>query len=204
LDLPTQPSSSPRISPDGKQLAVHIDDGKASNISIYDLRGAGPVRRLTFGGRDMYPYGRRTEGASPFSRIEKVTAAFFGNGRMGTGPAERLAKPDSLTSELRPDAWSPEGRTLTLSVTPPLDYRLFTLTAEGALALRLFRRFRHAPRPSRPMEDGSRMPRIRLAIAPRYSSSRFHPPARNSRFQRRRPLPVVVARPEAAVSITPI
>ena len=55
LDLPAQTYSYPRVSPDGQQLAIQTDDGIEAFISIYDLKGAGPARRLTFGGRNSFP-----------------------------------------------------------------------------------------------------------------------------------------------------
>ena len=38
----------PRISPDGRSIAVATDDGKEANVWTYDLSGTSPVKRLTF------------------------------------------------------------------------------------------------------------------------------------------------------------
>ena len=50
--LPLMPGnhSAPRISPDGKQAAIQVDDGKEVYIGIYNLSGTQAMRRLTFGG----------------------------------------------------------------------------------------------------------------------------------------------------------
>ncbi len=42
--------SHPRISSNGELLAVQKDDGREQNVWIYGLKGAAPIRRLTFGG----------------------------------------------------------------------------------------------------------------------------------------------------------
>jgi hypothetical protein len=55
LKLPTGAYANPRVSPDGKRVAVAIADGKGSDVWIYDLSGASPIRRLTFVGRNRLP-----------------------------------------------------------------------------------------------------------------------------------------------------
>src|SRR5262249_38818361 len=57
LDIPPGPYDHPRISPNGKQLAVHTAEvanstiGTFGDIWIYDLLGAAAPLRLTFIGR---------------------------------------------------------------------------------------------------------------------------------------------------------
>jgi Tol biopolymer transport system component len=48
----------------------------------------------------------------------------------GTRPAERLSKPDSLVDP-HPEAWSPDGKVLALSVSPPSGTRIVTLSLDG-------------------------------------------------------------------------
>src|SRR5205814_7009585 len=45
----------PRLSPDGKRIAVGTDDGKDAIVWIYDVAGASSARRLTLGGRNRVP-----------------------------------------------------------------------------------------------------------------------------------------------------
>jgi serine/threonine-protein kinase len=52
LKLPPASYEFPRVSPDGKRIAVHADDGKDANVWIDDLSRATSVRRLTNGGRN--------------------------------------------------------------------------------------------------------------------------------------------------------
>ena len=55
LKLPPGSYRHPRMSPDGKQLAVDSNDGKGDNVWIYDLSGASAIRRLTFEGQNRFP-----------------------------------------------------------------------------------------------------------------------------------------------------
>src|SRR5262249_47578995 len=55
LQLPAQTYLHPRVLHDGKQVVFASDDGKDAIIWIYDLKGSSPPRRLTFGGRNLYP-----------------------------------------------------------------------------------------------------------------------------------------------------
>ena len=107
-------------------------------ISIYDLKGAGPARRLTFGGRNSFPLWTPDGRRITFQSNREGDRGIFWQLADGTGPAERLTKPDSLLAELRPEAWSPDGKTLALSMSPPLNWRIFTLAAGGAQALKPF------------------------------------------------------------------
>src|SRR5439155_6881211 len=52
LDMPAGPYNSPRVSPNGQQLALWTDDSNESNVWVYGLSGTVPPRRLTFGSRN--------------------------------------------------------------------------------------------------------------------------------------------------------
>src|SRR5262249_37066549 len=55
LALPPQAFAHPRLSPDGTQVTYFANDGKDSTIWLYDLKGRGPPRRLTFAGMNISP-----------------------------------------------------------------------------------------------------------------------------------------------------
>src|SRR5262249_27006829 len=55
LDLPPAPYVAPRVSSDGKLLAVGTDDGTAANVWIHDFSRRSALRRLTFNGRNGVP-----------------------------------------------------------------------------------------------------------------------------------------------------
>jgi eukaryotic-like serine/threonine-protein kinase len=134
LDLPPQPYFYPRVSPDGNDLAVQTDDGNDAIIWIYDLKGGGPPRRLTFGGRNAYPVwtpdGRRVT----FQSDRDGDRGIFWQLADGTRPAVRLSKAEPLMEHF-PEAWSPDGKTLAFAVTPPFDDRLFVLSNDSTHAL---------------------------------------------------------------------
>jgi eukaryotic-like serine/threonine-protein kinase len=136
LDLPAQPYAFPRISPDGKQLAVQSDDGKDAFVLIYVLRGGEPARRLTFGGQNMYPLWTPDGQRITFQSNREGDRSIFWQPAAG-GPTARLTKPDAL-EEHRPEAWSSDGKTLVVSVIAPAGNRIFTLAADGAHAMTPF------------------------------------------------------------------
>ena len=184
LDLPPQSHWFPRVSPDGQQLAIQTEDGTEAFISIYNLKGAGPARRLTFDGRDRFPLWTPDGRRITFQSDREGDRGIFWQLADGTGPPERLTKkPDSLVTELRPDAWSPDGKTLALSVTPPLQWRIFTWATGGAQALQPFSAF--PARFSAFSPDGKWLAYSSIESGNRFeiSSSHFRPPARNTRFQ---------------------
>ena len=101
LPMPPLPYADPRISPNGKQLAIGVAEENESNIWIYDLAGALAPRRLTFGGTNFSPAwtpdGRRI--ASISNRDDNLNAIFWQPAN-GSGSAERLTDPKAaqLTS----------------------------------------------------------------------------------------------------------
>src|SRR5262249_55953807 len=52
LKLPAGSYRSPRVSTDGKTVAFDSEDQNEAIVWVYDLSGASPLRRLTFGGRN--------------------------------------------------------------------------------------------------------------------------------------------------------
>ena len=55
LKLPPDDYESPRISPDGTQIAYATDDGQEATVWISPLSGTGSARPLTFGGKNRLP-----------------------------------------------------------------------------------------------------------------------------------------------------
>jgi len=116
LRLPPGPYNAPRISPDGKQVAYHTDDGKDANVWIYDLSGASSTRQLTFGGRNRYPIWSSDGQRVAFQSDRDGDVAIFWQRADGTAAAERLTKPESGTSHV-PESWSPDGKAFLFDVT---------------------------------------------------------------------------------------
>jgi hypothetical protein len=110
LGLPPRPYNSPRISPDGKQLAIVTDDGKDAVVWIYDLKGGTSLRRLTFGGRNDLPIWSPDSQYITFQSDRDGHRSIFRQAAAG-GAAERLTTA-GLGDVHQPEAWSPDGRVL--------------------------------------------------------------------------------------------
>ena len=112
----------PRFSPDGKQIAYALDDGKNGlAIWIYDLSGTSAARRLTFGGRDGWPLWSRDgqriafrrDTGNPWVREPSTNNnGLFWQRANGNGPAERLTTADKGLLHSA-ESWSADGKTLT-------------------------------------------------------------------------------------------
>jgi serine/threonine-protein kinase len=116
LNIPPGHYSQLRISPNGKQLALHTENGNDRVVWIYDLAETAPLRRLTFGGSNH----RATW--TPDSQRVVFTSNRDGDSRLlvqradGNGPSEELTKGEPGTT-LQSEAWSTDGKTLILSVS---------------------------------------------------------------------------------------
>jgi serine/threonine-protein kinase len=134
LGLPPQPIYHPRISPDGKQLVFGTDDGNEGIIWVYDLKGNGPARRLTFGGSNLNPIWNRDGRYITFASDREGDRGLFRQLADGTAPAERLTKAELGPSQ-RPEQWSPDGKTLSFIMNHAdqvgAGSDLFTLTLDG-------------------------------------------------------------------------
>jgi len=115
LGLPPQPYVHPRVSPDGSQVVVMTDDGKEAAIWVHDMKGDRAARRLTFGGRNMYPIWNRDGRYVTFMSDREGDFAMFREPADGTAVPERLTKPEKGVSH-EPESWSPDGKTLSFNL----------------------------------------------------------------------------------------
>jgi dipeptidyl aminopeptidase/acylaminoacyl peptidase len=128
LKLPADGYATPRVSPDGKRIAVGVDDGKDSDVWIYELSGASAMRRLTFGGRNRLPIWSPDSRRVAFQSDRDGDAAIFSQSADGsTGTAERLTKPEARTSHA-PESWSPDGTHVLFSETKGSNVSLWTFS----------------------------------------------------------------------------
>jgi serine/threonine-protein kinase len=106
---------TPRISPDGKSVAVTVDDEKEANIWLYDREGIAPGRRLTYEGRNRFaewsPDGRRLV----FQSDREGDQGLFWQFVDGPTRPERLTKAEPATEHI-PESWSPDARHLLFRV----------------------------------------------------------------------------------------
>ena len=127
LKLPPGPYQYPRLSPDGKRIAVGSDDGKDAIVWIYDVAGASSARRLTLGGRNRVPVWSADGERVAFQSDRDGDLGLFWQRADGTTAAERLTKPDKDTAHV-PESWSPDGKTLLFSVAKGSSYALAALS----------------------------------------------------------------------------
>jgi len=107
LGLPAAFYRYPRISPNGKQLAFALGDGKDSNIWIYDLSGTSSMSRLTFGGANDYPIWSADGERIVFQSDREGDSGIFWQRADHSGTAERLTKAQDANH--RPESWPPKS-----------------------------------------------------------------------------------------------
>jgi serine/threonine-protein kinase len=129
LRVPADPYEHPRVSPDGRMVAVGRNENEQWDIWTYDLSGRAEIRRLTFGGNSRFPVwsgdGRRVT----FQSAREDDRAIFWQAADGTSAAERLTKPAPGEDHV-PESWSPDGRHLLFSVVKG-GFSLWVLALEG-------------------------------------------------------------------------
>ncbi len=130
LPLPPNAYSSPRISPDGKQLAVATDDGKDAIVWVYNLSSGGALRRLTFGGRNLFPIWSRDGRYITFQSDREGDRGLFHQLADGSGSAGRLTKAEQGVAHV-PEAWSPDGKTLSFHMARAGSGEIWTVSPDG-------------------------------------------------------------------------
>ena len=116
LMLPPGAYEAPRVSPDGKRIAVSTSRDKEADILIYDLSGASAPRPLTLGGRNRFPIWSGDGQRVAFQSDREGDPAIFVTRMDGVGEADRLTTPAKGASHV-PDSWSPDGEHLLFSET---------------------------------------------------------------------------------------
>jgi serine/threonine-protein kinase len=106
MKLPVGPYEYPRLSPDGKQIAMGTDDRQTANVWIYGTNGTTARRQLTFGGKNRYPIWSADSTRVAFQSDREGDSAIFWQRADGTGSAERLTRPGKNVAHI-PQAWSP-------------------------------------------------------------------------------------------------
>jgi serine/threonine-protein kinase len=105
LPVPEGLYSLPRISPDGRQLAIRKDDQGRSSLWIYELSGATSMRRLTFEPATALIWSRDGKDVI-FGSTRQTGTALYRQRADGSGSEERLT---DLTAN---DAYFPNDQTV--------------------------------------------------------------------------------------------
>jgi serine/threonine-protein kinase len=120
----------PQFAPDGRRLALQINDGQ-NDVWVYEW-ARDTLTRLTFDSADdrkpvWTPEGRRIAFAS--SRGDKSTLNLYWQRADGTGDAQRLTESKNIQM---PASWHPGGKFLAFEeVNPQTSYDLMILPLEG-------------------------------------------------------------------------
>jgi Tol biopolymer transport system component len=130
LNLPSGFYAHPRVSPDGRLLAVSRSEGSTSDVWTYELSGKTVIQRLTFGGQSRLPVWSADSRRVTFQSTRDH--AIWWQGIEGGG-AERLTSPLE-GEEHSPESWSPDGTRLLFSIRKASRYTLSVLTLKGLKA----------------------------------------------------------------------
>jgi serine/threonine protein kinase len=114
LKAPAGGYVTPRVSPNGRQLALGTDDGNDADVWTYELDETGPVRRLTFGGRNRFPIWSNDGQRLAFQSDREGDLGIFWQRADTPGTAERLTKPEKGVEHV-PESWSPTGNAFLFS-----------------------------------------------------------------------------------------
>ena len=116
--------SVPRVSPDGKRIAVAVEESnsKATHIWIYELTGGASIRQLTVEGQqNRFPVWSSDGERVAFLSDRGGDLAIWWQRADGMGSAERLTQPGKGESHA-PLSWHPREQTL-LFVVSKTDVR---------------------------------------------------------------------------------
>ena len=151
LRLPPGAFEAPRISPDGKQVAVVTSNSGTANVFIYELSGASAPRRLTLDGNNRFPVWSADGQHVAFQSDREGDLAVFWQRADGVTAAERLTKPGEGASHA-PLAWFPDGARF-----------LFVESRAGANTLRSFSLADKTATPFGGVESANRALRARVS-----------------------------------------
>ena len=105
----------PRVSRDGRFVAVEVVDPKETDIWIYEIAEGRTPQRLTFGGHNRSPVWSSDGRWVMFQSDRDGDRAIFRQPADGSGQAERLTKPEP-GAEHAPLSASPDGAHLLFSL----------------------------------------------------------------------------------------
>src|SRR5262249_32131519 len=106
---------TPRISADGRYVAVTMTDQSGPNVWIVTLSDSTSPRRLTFGGKNRLPVWSPDGSRIVFQSDRESDLAVFSQAADGSGTAIRVTKPDAGVAH-EPTSWSPDGASLLVEV----------------------------------------------------------------------------------------
>ena len=124
LNVPAGVYSHPRVSPDGRRLAVSRTEGGTSDIWTYDLSGDAQMQRLTLGGRSRFPIWSSDGHYVAYQSIPD-RSIWWEN--VDGGAPERLTTAGDGEEHV-PESWSPDGTRLLFGLRKASVQTLWQLT----------------------------------------------------------------------------
>ena len=109
IPAPSAPYESPRLSPDGRSIAVEVRNPENADVVVYDLQRQTSTRITFDSERDMYPLWSPDGQRVLFSSTREVPPNIYSKAADGTGEVERVTTSDSGQMPL---SWSADGQTL--------------------------------------------------------------------------------------------
>jgi serine/threonine-protein kinase len=115
VSLPPGRYFSPRLSPDGKRLALAGFDGPRGSVLVFD-RERGVLSKLTpEPGRFLSPVWSPDGARIAFCRVLEIRPEVCIKNADGSGSLQTMPRATGEDAEF-PNSWSPDGRTILLSV----------------------------------------------------------------------------------------
>ncbi|MBI4472059.1 MAG: PD40 domain-containing protein, partial [Acidobacteria bacterium] len=115
LNVPPAQYRNPRVSPDGRQIAVEtLGENDQSIIWVYDLAGKTAIRRLTQEGSNTRPIWTPDSKRITFGSVQGNPPGIFWQLADGSGLPERLTTSEGEDAHL-PESWSPDARVLSFA-----------------------------------------------------------------------------------------
>jgi serine/threonine-protein kinase len=127
LQLPSGRYEVVRVSPNGRLLALGIDDVSGSNVWVYDLVRGTAMRQLTFGGRNRFPIWTADGQRVVFQSDREGDSAIFWQRADGTDSAVRLTRPEPGVSHV-PESWDPTRDRFLLGASTGANTSLWTFS----------------------------------------------------------------------------
>ena len=119
---------APRISPDGRRIAVGIEKDGSTDVWIYDLTRGTMTRLTTAPGADAVPVWTADGRRVAFQSNRDGRKNLYWKPADGSGPTERLTESDDGQW---PYAWSPDGRVLAFAKASGNRGDVWILPMEG-------------------------------------------------------------------------
>jgi serine/threonine-protein kinase len=134
LKLTPRPYYFPRVPPDGRKVAVTVDDGSDGDIWIVDLSSPTRPYRLTFGGRNRFAtWTSNSERVAFQSDREGDRAIYWQRADSPGGQVERLTRPEKGQDHI-PSSWSPRDEVLLFTVATGSESAMWTLSRSRNVA----------------------------------------------------------------------